>query len=289
MTFNLAWDPQGNRLLTATDNLQLWAPPAKDVLEEEDEEGEDNPDLGVKDEKSYPVLNDWKCIWQCRTAVSVYLMEWSPDGEYFATAGKDDCLLKVWYPMMGWKSSLRPQEGDETKKTSGSTHFAFVYLSHPRAVTGFSWRHTSKFMPRGSICNVLLTSCQDGICRLWVETLLPEDTLLGEQICETSTSSISSSTSFSRSGRHKDNIQQALETIHHLKNLRKGQRRSSVLITHAEDLPNQLGVHEVQRHISHHANALCHFHIAASINPNTDIPAALVKTAFNFDEGSEGF
>ncbi|ETE63888.1 DmX-like protein 2, partial [Ophiophagus hannah] len=245
-----------NRLLTATDNLQLWAPPAKDVLEEEDEEGEDNPDLGVKDEKIHPVLNDWKCIWQCRTAVSVHLMEWSPDGEYFATAGKDDCLLKVWYPMMGWKSSLRPQEGDETKKTSASTHFAFVYLSHPRAVTGFSWRHTSKFMPRGSVCNVLLTSCQDGVCRLWVETLLPEDTLLGEQICETSTSSISSSTSFSHSGRHKDNIQHALETIHHLKNLRKGQRRSSVLITHAEDLPNQLGVHE---------------------------------TAFNFDEGSEGF
>ncbi|XP_034288574.1 dmX-like protein 2 isoform X1 [Pantherophis guttatus] len=289
MTFNLAWDPQGNRLLTATDNLQLWAPPAKDVLEEEDEEGEDNPDLGVKDEKIHPVLNDWKCIWQCRTAVSVYLMEWSPDGEYFATAGKDDCLLKVWYPMMGWKSSLRPQEGDESRKTSASTQFAFVYLSHPRAVTGFSWRHTSKFMPRGSVCNVLLTSCQDGVCRLWVETLLPEDTLLGEQICETSTSSISSSTKFSHSGRHKDNIQHALETIHHLKNLRKGQRRSSVLITHAEDLPNQLGVHEVQRHISHHANALCHFHIAASINPNTDIPPALVKTPFNFDEGSEGF
>ncbi|KAK9393976.1 WD repeat-containing protein [Crotalus adamanteus] len=289
MTFNLAWDPQGNRLLTATDNLQLWAPPAKDVLEEEDEEGENNLDVGVKDDKNHPVLNDWKCIWQCRTAVSVHLMEWSPDGEYFATAGKDDCLLKVWYSMMGWKSSLRPQEGDETKKISASVHFAFVYLSHPRAVTGVSWRHTSKFMPRGSVCNVLLTSCQDGVCRLWVETLLPEDSLLGEQICETSTSSISSSSSFSHSGRHKDNIQHALETIHHLKNLRKGQRRSSVLITHAEDLPNQLGVHEVQRHISHHANALCHFHIAASINPNTDIPPALVKTAFNFDEGNEGF
>ncbi|XP_039214796.1 dmX-like protein 2 isoform X8 [Crotalus tigris] len=288
MTFNLAWDPQGNRLLTATDNLQLWAPPAKDVLEEEDEE-EDNLDVGLKDDKNHPVLNDWKCIWQCRTAVSVHLMEWSPDGEYFATAGKDDCLLKVWYPMMGWKSSLRPQEGDETKKISASVHFAFVYLSHPRAVTGVSWRHTSKFMPRGSVCNVLLTSCQDGVCRLWVETLLPEDSLLGEQICETSTSSISSSSSFSHSGRHKDNIQHALETIHHLKNLRKGQRRSSVLITHAEDLPNQLGIHEVQRHISHHANALCHFHIAASINPNTDIPPALVKTAFNFDEGNEGF
>ncbi|XP_026532924.1 dmX-like protein 2 [Notechis scutatus] len=96
MTFNLAWDPQGNRLLTATDNLQLWAPPAKDVLEEEDEEGEDNPNLGVKEEKTHPVLNDWKCIWQCRTAVSVHLMEWSLDGEYFATAGKESSGAPAW-------------------------------------------------------------------------------------------------------------------------------------------------------------------------------------------------
>ncbi|XP_042327082.1 dmX-like protein 2 isoform X1 [Sceloporus undulatus] len=286
MTFNLAWDPQGNRLLTATDYLQLWAPPSNDILEEEEE---DDPDTVVKEDKVHPVLNDWKCVWQCKTAVSVHLMEWSPDGEYFATAGKDDCLLKVWYPMTGWKSSLCPQESDEPRKSSTPVHFAFVYLAHPRAVTGFSWRKTSKFMPRGSVCNVLLTSCHDGICRLWAETLLPEDTLLGEQICETSTSSISSSSSFSHSRRHKDNIQNALETIHHLKNLRKGQRRSSVLITRTEDLPNQLGTHEVQRHISHHANALCHFHIAASINPNTDIPAALVKTAFNLDDGNDGF
>ncbi|XP_048375702.1 dmX-like protein 2 [Sphaerodactylus townsendi] len=286
MTFNLAWDPQGNRLLTATDCLQLWAPPSSDILEEEEEEEEEGV---VKEDKIHPVLSDWKCVWQCRTAVSVHLMEWSPDGEYFATAGKDDCLLKVWYPMTGWKSSLLPQDGEEPRKISAPVHFAFVYLAHPRAVTGFSWRNTSKFMPRGSVCNVLLTSCLDGICRLWAETLLPEDSLLGEQICETSTSSISTSTSLSHSGRHKDNIRHALETIHHLKNMRKGQRRSSVLITHTEDLANQLGTHEVQRYISHHANALCHFHIAASINPATDIPPALVKTAFSVDEGNEGF
>lgn len=51
--------------------------------------------------------------------------------------------------------------------------------------------------------------------------------------------------------------------------MRKGQRRSSVLVTHTDVLPDQQGTHEVQRHISHHANALGHFHIAASINPTT--------------------
>ncbi|XP_009985771.1 PREDICTED: dmX-like protein 2 isoform X3 [Tauraco erythrolophus] len=284
MTYNLAWDPQGNRLLTATDFLQLWAPPSSDVLEEDED---DDPDNQIKDDKVLPVLSDWKCVWQCKTAVSVHLMAWSPDGEYFATAGKDDCLLKVWYPMTGWKSSLLPQENEEKKKCSGVVHFSFVYLAHPRAVTGFSWRNISKYMPRGLVCNVLLTSCLDGICRLWAETLLPEDTLLGEQICETSTSSISSTVS--QSGKQKDKIQHALETIHHLKNMRKGQRRSSVLVTHTDVLPDQQGTHEVQRHISHHANALGHFHIAASINPNTDIPSVLAGTAFNIDEGNGGF
>ncbi|XP_025246365.1 dmX-like protein 2 isoform X3 [Theropithecus gelada] len=277
VTYNLAWDPQDNRLLTATDSIQLWAPPGDDILEEEEE----------IDNKIPPVLNDWKCVWQCKTSVSIHLMEWSPDGEYFATAGKDDCLLKVWYPMTGWKSSIIPQDHHEVKRRQSSTQFSFVYLAHPRAVTGFSWRKTSKYMPRGSVCNVLLTSCHDGVCRLWAETLLPEDCLLGEQICETTTSSIASN--LSHAGRHKDRIQHALETIHHLKNLRKGQRRSSVLVTHAELMPDQTAMHEVQRHISHHANALCHFHIAASINPATDIPNVLVGTAFNVDDGNGGF
>ncbi|KAM9201376.1 dmX-like protein 2 isoform 6-T6 [Dugong dugon] len=259
VTYNLAWDPQDNRLLTATESVQLWAPPGGDILEEEEEIGN----------SILPVLNDWRCIWQCKTSVSVHLMEWSPDGEYFATAGKDDCLLKVWYCMTGWKSSIIPHDHHEVKRRQACTQFSFVYLAHPRAVTGFSWRKTSKYMPRGSVCNVLLTSCHDGVCRLWAETLLPEDCLLGEQICETTTSSIASN--LSHAGIHKDRIQHALETIHHLKNLRKGQRRSSVLVTHSELMPDQMGTHEVQRHISHHANVLCHFHIAASINPATEL------------------
>uniref|UniRef100_A0A8C0PII8 RAVE complex protein Rav1 C-terminal domain-containing protein n=1 Tax=Canis lupus familiaris TaxID=9615 RepID=A0A8C0PII8_CANLF len=200
---------------------------------------------------------------------------------------QDDCLLKVWYPMTGWKSSIIPQDHHEVKRRQGSTQFSFVYLAHPRAVAGFSWRKTSKYMPRGSVCNVLLTSCHDGVCRLWAETVLPEDCLLGEQICETTTSSVASN--LTHAGRHKDRIQHALETIHHLKNLRKGQRRSSVLVTHTELMSDQMATHEVQRHISHHANALCHFHIAASINPATDIPNVLVGTVFNIDDGNGGF
>jgi hypothetical protein len=27
-------------------------------------------------------------------------------------------------------------------------HYSYIYIAHPRAVTGFSWRKTSKYMPR---------------------------------------------------------------------------------------------------------------------------------------------
>ncbi|XP_051512650.1 dmX-like protein 2 isoform X3 [Myxocyprinus asiaticus] len=277
ITYNLAWDPQGNRILAATEHLQLWAPPTSDVLIEEE-------DCELTDDRAHElILSDWKCIWQLKTAAAVHITKWSPDGEYFATAGKDDCLLKVWYPTTGWKSAVVMP--DVTDKKAPAVHFSFVYLAHPRTVTGFSWRKTSKYMPKGSVCNVLLTSCADGICRVWSETLLPEDSLLGGQISDNSTSFSSSLPNIAQ----KDKIQHALESIHHLKHLRRGRRRSSALVAHTELLPSQLGSHETHQHISHHANALCHFHISASINPNTDIPAALTGSGLFSEDVSGGF
>ncbi|KAM6980292.1 dmX-like protein 2 isoform 2-T2 [Aplochiton taeniatus] len=277
ITYNLAWDPQGNRILAATERLQLWAPPSADVLIEE-EDGQ------TTDDKLHPVLNDWKCAWQCKTAASVHITKWSPDGEYFATVGKDDCLLKVWYPTTGWRSAVVVP--DPTDKRAPAVHFSYVYLAHPRCVTGLSWRKTSKYMPKGSVCNVLLTSCEDGVCRLWSETLLPEDSLLGGQISENTHSFSSSLPGLGG----KDKIQHALESIHHLKHLRRGRRRSSALVAHAE-LPSQMGPQDAHthRHITHHANALCHFHISASINPSTDIPQLLADSAvFTPEDGNGG-
>uniref|UniRef100_A0A4W6C780 Dmx-like 2 n=1 Tax=Lates calcarifer TaxID=8187 RepID=A0A4W6C780_LATCA len=258
ITYNLAWDPQGNRILAATERLQLWAPPLADALIEE-EDGQ------MTEDKPHPVLNDWNCVWQCKY---------------------DDCLLKVWYPTTGWRSAVVVQDLSDKKPLP--VHFSFVYLAHPRSVTGMSWRKTSKYMPKGSVCNVLLTSCEDGVCRLWSETLLPEDSLLGGQISE-NTQSFSSS--LPGLAGNKDKIQHALESIHHLKHLRRGRRRSSALVAHSDLLPSQLGTQDAHthRHIAHHANALCHFHISASINPNTDIPSVLADSAvFNPDDGTGG-
>lgn len=39
----------------------------------------------------------WECVWKCQTATPVHHMAFSPDGTLFATSGKSDRLVKVWY------------------------------------------------------------------------------------------------------------------------------------------------------------------------------------------------
>ena len=57
---------------------------------------------------------------------------------------QDDCLLKVWYASTGWRSAVVGQ--DPADKKTPPVHFSFVYLAHPRSITGMSWRKTSKYM-----------------------------------------------------------------------------------------------------------------------------------------------
>ena len=63
------------------------------------------------------------------------------------------CLFLVMFP----DQSLT-QESIRQAVCSDIT-FSFIYLAHPRSVTGISWRKTSKYMPRGAVANMLVTSC----------------------------------------------------------------------------------------------------------------------------------
>lgn len=67
---------------------------------------------------------------------------------------QDDCLVKVWYSTSKWKSGVSrlftPPE--PSVSVQGQLAFSFIYLAHPRSVTGFSWRKTSKYMPRYGHC-----------------------------------------------------------------------------------------------------------------------------------------
>ena len=51
-----------------------------------------------------------------------------------------DSLLSVVLAPMMRTDSISPKKDE--------LNYSFVYISHPRAVTGLSWRLTSKYMPR---------------------------------------------------------------------------------------------------------------------------------------------
>ncbi|XP_062045262.1 dmX-like protein 1 isoform X4 [Lepus europaeus] len=212
-------------------------------------------------------------------------MKFSPDGEFFATAGKDDCLLKVWYNVETWRTSVTSPDRSSEKQSQGEIDFSFVYLAHPRAVNGFSWRKTSKYMPRASVCNVLLTCCKDNVCRLWVETFLPNDCLLYGGDCSHWTEPVNLINNFKRNASNKERVQNALEV--NLRHFRRGHRKSLALVANTGYLPHQQDPHLVHRNTALHANALCHFHIAASINPATDIPLLPSITSLSLSENEE--
>ncbi|KAJ8401631.1 hypothetical protein AAFF_G00379480 [Aldrovandia affinis] len=220
--------------------------------------------------------SSWRCIWECKTASSIHLMKFSPGGEFFATAGQEDCLVKVWYSTSRWQSEANTLFSPLEQSSQGELDFSFIYLAHPRSVTGFSWRKTSNYMPRGSVCNVLLTCCKDSVCRLWAETLLPSDSLLsgysrshsngqaGETLWAASDTKRPSS-NLKMQGRAPMEL--------NLKDSWKGPARHLGQPSHTGFLPHQQDRHHAHRaNAVPHANALCHFHIAASINPATDIP-----------------
>ena len=97
---SLSWNLEGTRLLTGGTVLELW----HEKLKQDDEE----PSLNVKFEigggdPKTPTNEDeaveqlWECVWKCHTAAPVHHMAFSPDGTLFATSGKSDRLVKVWY------------------------------------------------------------------------------------------------------------------------------------------------------------------------------------------------
>ena len=48
-------------------------------------------------------------------------------------------IFSVQFPLLRMDSASPKKE---------EVNFSFVYIAHPRAVTGFSWRKTSKHMPK---------------------------------------------------------------------------------------------------------------------------------------------
>ncbi|XP_073674811.1 dmX-like protein 1 isoform X2 [Garra rufa] len=270
----LTWHPTGSCLLTGSACLQMWC----DV--------QSGTDTGEEAETSAP-QRSWRCVWQCKSAAPTHFIRFSPDGEFFATAGQDDCLLKVWYSTSKWQADVTKLFTPLDLSSGAEINFSFIYLAHPRSITGFSWRKTSKYMPRGGVCNVLLTCCKDSVCRLWAETLLPSDCLLSGLRHNHSSSNdaikpnnVKKSSSNTRAQNHSP-----LELK--LKPSWREEVRCLSQLSYSGPLPQQQNKHYAHRTNMLHANALCHFHIAASINPATDIPLLPSISSMNGSDEEE--
>ena len=83
----------------------------------------------------------WECTWRVRPASPVVYLAFSADGTLFATAGKHDRLVRVWYQN---QQLLLPSQSPDSAAKANTT-YSFIYVAHPRPVTGFSWRATSRY------------------------------------------------------------------------------------------------------------------------------------------------
>ncbi|XP_047120921.1 dmX-like protein 2 [Schistocerca piceifrons] len=279
---SLSWNLEGTRLLTGGEVLQLWhqnIPLPEDDMDQAQSHGvtfeiggdaPQSPQLPGQEEED----RGWECVWKCHTATPVVYMSFSPDGTLFATAGKSDRLVKIWFEnkqlLFPSKSIDQPFGG---QSTISEVNFGFVYIAHPRAVTNLSWRKTSKFMPKGSVSNMLVTSCRDNICRLWVETVLPDDGLVNMNQFDP----LATQNPKFRTHRHKHRFMQRLKhmkTCFHIRRHAKNQQAQGLYVGSAiPTLPSTYSVHDFHSYGYHGTGVTpgLHFHLAASIN-ETDIP-----------------
>ncbi|XP_069696328.1 dmX-like protein 2 isoform X4 [Periplaneta americana] len=285
---SLSWNLEGTRLLTGGEVLQLWHQHVS--VTEDDSETAQGPgvtfEIGEETQQQQQQSGQeeddrgWECVWSCHTATPVFHMSFSPDGTLFATAGKSDRLVKIWFEN---KQLLFPSKSmDHTMSYGGPSsvnevNYGFVYIAHPRAVTNLSWRKTSKYMPKGSVSNMLVTSCRDNICRVWVETVLPDDGLVNMNQFDP----LATQNPKFRTHRHKHRFMQRLKhmkTCFHIRRHAKHQQNqgNNLLGTGSPipTLPSTYSVHDFHSYGYHGTGVTpgLHFHLAASINAETDIP-----------------
>ncbi|KAI8434147.1 hypothetical protein MSG28_012272 [Choristoneura fumiferana] len=262
----LSWNLEGTRLLTGGKILQLWHQAS---LYQEDSQPSSGVtfQIGGSDKDEKPKQQDeeepgWLCVWQCHTATPAHHLAFSPDGVLFATSGENDRLVKIWYQ----NKVLIQAHGEHSTQ---DLNYTFVYVAHPRAVTHLSWRKTSKYMPKGSVGNVLVTSCVDNICRVWAETLIPDDEWGG---CVTAHSR-SPPRRQRATHRHKHRFMQRLKHMKTCFHIRRNAQSSKQPGAPIPTLPSTYSAHDFHNpyHASSYTGGL-HFHLAASINAETDIP-----------------
>ena len=257
----LAWNNDATRLLTAGDFLQLW----------QHEVQSEGVSFQLGDDQTS--TTSWTSLWKTRPANPIAFLAYSSDGSLFATAGQNDRLVRVWYQnqqLMFPNQSLTTESIRQA--VCSDITFSFIYLAHPRSVTGISWRKTSKYMPRGAVANMLVTSCQDNICRVWSETILPEDGMISMSQLDPNAAS---DTKF-RTHRQKARFVQRFRHLRQSFAARRVVRDAefSKIPDPVATLPSTYSVHEFHNYGFQGTGISpgLHFHLSGTINGLTDIP-----------------
>ncbi|XP_034195927.2 rabconnectin-3 alpha isoform X3 [Osmia lignaria lignaria] len=278
---SLSWNLEGTRLLTGGELLQLWHQNIVPFQKEHTSTvtfsiGGDAESPAPSDTATGNEPGAWNCVWKCRTATPVHLMSFSPDGTLFATTGFNDRLVKIWFENKQLFTS-RNIDHTNASQSMGNDSYSFVYIAHPRAVTHLSWRKTSKHMPKGAVSNMLVTSCRDNICRVWAETIPPEVEGLANM------SQFEGSDRHGHHGKHrhhnmhKHRFMQRLKhmkTCFHIRRHAKQQHQAGhATAPTLPTLPSTYSVHDFHNNYQGTGQYPgMHFHLAASINAETDIP-----------------
>jgi WD40 repeat protein len=91
----LSWNNDGNRLITAGEQIELWGNDSGFGLDSSAANGRASFDVGSSAAAS--ATANWSCLWETRPANPVTYLSFSHDGTLFATAGKHDRLVRVWF------------------------------------------------------------------------------------------------------------------------------------------------------------------------------------------------
>ena len=131
----------------------------------------------------------WERTWSREQSQPIRQIAASTVGALLATAAEDDRLVKVWHPA----------------SRAGEQIFDFCYLRHPSSVVSLEWRppergacdtssdgssgssSASGFGLRETDAEFLLTSCANGVPRLWRMARAPEPEPLRMFLCATLT------------------------------------------------------------------------------------------------------
>ncbi|THD24695.1 hypothetical protein D915_004581 [Fasciola hepatica] len=135
-------------------------------------------------------VDHWESVWTGRIQGAPQMISFSPDGRYFAVLQSPstqqnavfggtgrNCNLSVWFRtpssvMEFDKSVSSNKSGNPSHDSLGQTEkWEPIILPHPSPVITFSWRALSRFIPVGWIPNMLITSAQDHVSRVWVELI----------------------------------------------------------------------------------------------------------------------